>query len=123
MSNTQRPSIARKETRKTKESRQAALDQGVKITLGDDIYEVRIGDVTPVIERRFRRAYGVPVLGLIDELTDAPGLDSIGALMWLSRLIGGEDVELDDFLVSYADLDELEIEESGAQETDGSPEA
>ena len=123
MSNAQRPGIARKETRKTKESRQAALDQGVKITLGDDAYEVRIGDVTPMIERRFRRTYGVPVLGLIDELSDAPGLDSIGALMWLSRLIAGDDVDLDDFLVSYADLDDIEIGETGAQETGGSPEA
>lgn len=118
-----RPSVARKETRKTKESRQAALDQGVRVTLGDDVYEVRLGEVTPMVERRFRRAYGVPVMGLIDELAEAPGLDSIGALMWLARLAAGDDVELDDFLVSYADLEDIEIDQTGPQEIDGSPEA
>lgn len=125
MSNTKRPSLQRQETRKTKEARQAALDSGVRITFDGKVYEVRVGDVTPSLARRFRREYGVPFMAVLEEeLAGQPDIDSIAAVIWLARLMGGEDdLSFDDVALSYADLDDLDIEEAGPAPQDGNPEA
>lgn len=123
MSNTVRPSTVRKDTRKTKESQQAILEQGIRLTVGEDVHEVRLGDVDAATERKFRRAYGLPVLGLMEEFNDAPGLDTFAALIWLSRILKGEDIELDDVPFTYADAEEMQAEETGPEEAPDSPEA
>ena len=124
MSNAVRPSAARKETRKTKESRQAILEQGIRLTVADAVYEVRLGDVDAATERRFRRAYGAPVMGLMEEFSNAPGLDTFAGLIWLSRILKGEDVELDDVEFTYADAEAMDAETTGPEEAEtDSPEA
>lgn len=112
MSNTKRPSLARQDTRKTKEARRAELDQGVRIIFDGEVYEIRLGDVTPVLARRFRRAYGAPFSELLEELSDAADIDSIAAVVWMARLLAGDDVEFDEIAISYADIDDLEIEQA-----------
>lgn len=127
MSNTKRPSHARKDTTKTKAKRQAAFDEGVRITMPDgEDFVVRLGDISPATARRFRREVGIPPFQLIEELFSAPDIDSIAALIWLARLIRGEeDAQLDDAEVSYADLlnEDITFAESGAEKVGEDPEA
>lgn len=124
MSNTKRPSIQRKDTRKTKESRQAALEQGVRITLDAETYEVRLGDVTPSLARRFRMEYRAPFAALLEELEDSTDIDSIAGVIWMSRMLRGEDVSFDEISVGYADVEDLEIELAEPEKVDDSnPEA
>jgi hypothetical protein len=86
----ERPSLQRKHTRTTETKRKSALDEGVRISLGDEVYEVRVGDLNALHERALRRQYGTPFAGLMEEFEGAPGLDSIAAVVWLSRYMRGE---------------------------------
>lgn len=124
MSNTQRPSAARKDTRKTKENRQSALDQGVRITLDGEAYEVRLGDVTPSLARRFRLEYKAPFTDLLEELDGATDIDSIAGVVWMARLLRGDDVSFDEIDLGYGDIDDLEVEVAEPEKVDAdNPEA
>lgn len=119
-----RPTTARKVTRKTEESREAALDDGVRMLVDGDEYVVRIGDMTAPIAREFRRNYGASFNALQGELSADPDLDSIAAFMWLAKRIQGEALEFDDVTVSYAQmLEGFEITTAGAEQVEDSPEA
>ncbi len=105
-----RPSLQRKDTRKTKEARQAELDAGVRITHDDKTYEVRLGDVSPQIARRFRLEYGSSFMRLINELGRDPDIDTVAGIVWMARLLGGEDLEFKDVEVTYADMEDYDVE-------------
>lgn len=96
MSNTQRPSIQRKHTRKTDANRTAALDAGMVVTVDGEKYEVRVGDVTPAIAREVRRNFGMGVQSLLREMARDPDLDVLAGFMWIARLIRGEQVDLEE---------------------------
>lgn len=124
MSNTQRPTLARKDTRKSKEARQAALEQGVRIKVGEKVYEVRLGDITPVMARRFRKEVGSPFSEVMDELeTGRTDIDSIGAVIWMAQLLRGDDVSFDEVEFGYGDIDDLEVEMADGEAEDEGPEA
>lgn len=112
MSNTQRPSIARKHTRKSDESQQKALDEGMRITLSDDVYEVRLGDITPSIAREVRREFGMGPQRFLATMAADPDVDLLAGFMWLARRIRGEYVELEAVMedVGYKTLLENDIE-------------
>lgn len=123
MSNAKRPSVQRKDTRKTRENRQAELDQGVRITLDGEVYEVRLGDITPLLARRFRREYEAPFSELIEELSDKADIDSIAGVIWMARMLRGEDVSFADIEVGYADVDGLDVEVAEPEQVGDNPEA
>ncbi|NUO35888.1 MAG: hypothetical protein HOQ45_02400 [Nocardioidaceae bacterium] len=85
-----RPSLQRKHTRSTETKRTEALDEGLRITIGEDVYEVRVGDLNALHERALRRQYGSPFADLMEEFETKPGLDSVAAVVWLARFMAGE---------------------------------
>lgn len=125
MSTPSRPSTARKHTRTTDKKQDDALEQGIRITLDGEVYEVRLGDVTSNLARELRRGTGMALQQLLAEITTSPDLDSIASFVWLARRIAGERVEIDDVSVTYAQLlDEgFEVDLPGKREDADSPEA
>lgn len=126
MSNAKRPSAARKVTRSTENNRNAALDDGVRIEVGEDVYEVRVGDLNALDDMALRKQVGVPFTDLMEMLTKAPGLDLIAAIVWLARRIKGErDLTFEAVAVDigYDFLDQAEITETKAEEIADGPEA
>jgi hypothetical protein len=125
MSNTQRPTAARKHTRTTKAKREDELNAGLKVILDGETYVVRQGDMTSRIERELRREYGGSFESLKRELGNDPGSDSIATFIWLARRVAGEHVTLDDVEVSYADIldGDLDVDLAGKPEESDSPEA
>jgi hypothetical protein len=103
MSNTQkaRPTTARKVTRSSETKREAVLDSGLRITVEGEVYDVRLGDVTPALARELRAAIGMGPLQLINATGIAPDVDLLSAFVWLARRIRGEYVRIEDVSVSY----------------------
>ena len=131
MSNTvkPRPNLARKVTRKTVEKADADLSRGCRITIGEDDYEVRVGDVTPAAARELRRLTGYSFMHLLDAMSTDPDIDLIQSFMWLARTLRGDTVDgrpvgLDDVDVSYADMlaDDFDMAEAGPEVVDPGPE-
>lgn len=118
-----RPTVGGKITRKTEEKRNAELDQGVRFTIGDDVHEVRIGDITPRLAREVRRETGLSVMQLLEEVGEAPDIDTVASLVWVARRLKGEVVDLDSVL-DYGTLlsDDFDIAIAGPEDDD-SPEA
>lgn len=120
-----RPPLVRKHTRSTEQNRNEALDEGVRISIGEDVYEVRVGDLNALHERALRKQYGSPFAELMEEFQAAPGLDSIAAVVWLARYMKGEtSLSYEDVAVNV-DLEFAEamaIDETDAEVVD-SPEA
>lgn len=121
MSNTRRPSTARKVTRKTEEKRDEALDQGVSITVDGRAYTVRAGDLTGLDSSALRRECGYSFAGLMREMRRDPDIDLVAAVMWLARRIEGEQ------MLSYDDVAGevgygIDLEVKDAEPEDESPE-
>lgn len=104
MSNTQRPSTARKVTRTTEKNRETALDMGLKVTMEGEEYEVRIGDVTSSLARELRQRLGFGPMQLIRQCAMDPDIDLLSAFVWLARRIKGEMVSFEAVEVTYAQL-------------------
>lgn len=117
-----RPPLQRKHTRKTEDARKAALEEGVKIAHDGEEYVVKIGDVSAQIARRFRREVGVSFRAVLEELSADPDIDSVAAVVWLARLLRGEDVPLGEVAFGYGDLDDIELEQAGPED-EADPEA
>lgn len=117
-----RPS-ARRVTDNSEKRHQDALDSGVRITFEGREYAVRVGDLTAPVARRLRREAGCSFNSLLQELASDPDIDSVAAVVWLSRVLSGEDIDLEDVAVDYGSLDDLDISVAGAEEVDGGPEA
>lgn len=121
-----RPTLARKVTPKSEATRAAALDQGVRLALSEDeVYEIRMGDVTPQIARELRRATGSSFNALMAEMGADPDIDSISTFVWLARRLAGDDVALDDVSVGYGEMlaDGFDIDIAKPEEAGDSPEA
>lgn len=123
-----RPTIARKVTRKSEQNRQEVMDAGVRFTIPDDgTYEVRYGDITPALAREIRRETGYSFQQLMQNIVNDADLDVVATVVWISRHIQGEDVELDSIELNYATLldDGFKVAPAEPEATDGaaSPEA
>lgn len=94
MSNS-RPPLQRKHTRKTEESRQAALDTGLRIVADGEVYEVRLGDITPSIAREVRREFNMGPQRFLATMAADPDVDLLAGFMWLARRIRGEYADLE----------------------------
>jgi hypothetical protein len=120
-----RPALQRKHTRTTDAKAQAELDAGVRITFEGETYEVRFGDITSTIARQLRTKTGMSFNALMREISVDPDADTLAAFMWLSRRLAGEDVEIDDVVVTYRQilLDEgFEVAVAGQREDEDGPE-
>lgn len=104
--------------------RNAELDTGVRFTIGDDVHEVRIGDITPRLAREVRKATGSSVMQLLEEVENAPDIDTIATLIWVSQRIKGIDIELDDVEFDYSVMlgEDFDVSVAEPEVTD-SPEA
>lgn len=122
MSNTKRPSTARKVTPRTEETRQSALDSGLRITVDGEPYDVRLGDVTSALVRELRAQSGMGPLQLINACSMDPDLDNLSAFVWLARRIRGDEVAFADVEISYAQMfsDGFDV---GFPEAEDNPEA
>jgi len=121
-----RPSLARKVTPKDEKARQAALNEGVRITIDGQVYEVRVGDLTVPITRELRKNYGGSFNKLMTDLATDPDLDLVSTWIWLARRVQGEDVDYQSVEITYsqfmADGFDLSLS-SEAPEVEDSPEA
>lgn len=107
MSNTpkpRRPSLAAKSSKRSEADRKAALEQGMRVTLDGQTYEVRMGDVTPQIARELRAQVGFGFIQLIEQMDTVPDVDLVAAFVWVARRVRGERVALDEVEMDYGDL-------------------
>ena len=124
-----RPSLTPKVTRGTENKRADVLNFGIAMTLpiedGVEEFSLRLGDLTSPIARELRANYGGSFEMLVSELLAVPGIDTIATFVWLVRRTRGENVQLDDVLVSYEQMfsDDFQVTSTGAEELNGSPEA
>lgn len=121
-----RPNLAPKDRRAKKDAEDAALDEGVRITLDGETYELRVGDVSSSLTRELRAKAGMSFNRLLEYVTEDPDSDVIAAFIWLARRIRGEKVEFDDVTVTYKQLlgDDFDIVAPGDPEVgDDGPEA
>lgn len=121
-----RPSTARKVTRKTKEREQDELAQGLRIEVSPtEVYEVRIGDVTPEAARELRAATGYGFMRLLNLIGEDPDVDLISSFVWLARRLAGEDIALEDVSIGYDVLarDGFDVAPAGSEVVGSGPEA
>lgn len=104
MSNTKRPSTARKVTRSSEKAREAALDSGLRITIDGDDFDVRLGDVTSSMARELRNNTGMGPLQLINATAVSPDVDLLSAFVWLARRQRGEFVAFEAVEVTYGQM-------------------
>lgn len=104
MSNTQRPSTARKVTGSSERKREEALDNGLRISLDGESYEVRLGDVNSHVAKEFRNATGMGPLQFLNAAAFDMDVDYLAAFIFLARRIRGEQVRLEDVTVTYAQM-------------------
>lgn len=123
MSNAKRPSTARKVTRSSEASREDALDQGLRITMEGEVFEVRVGDITSAMAREVRANLGFGPMQLIRQCAIDPDVDLLSAFVWLARRISGELVRFSDVEVTYAQLlsDGFDVDVPASEDPD--PEA
>lgn len=125
MSNTKRPSTARKVTPRSEKTRKDALDQGLRITMDGQSFDVRLGDVTPAMARELRNNTGMGPLQLINATSISPDVDLLSAFVWLARRQRGEFVSFDAVEVSYKQMlsDGFDVSLPEAEDAESGPEA
>ena len=118
---TARPPLDRKHTRVSEKKRDDALDQGLRLSIDGTVYEARVGDVTPAIARELRRETGMGFMRLLEVTAEDPDIDVISTFVWVSRLIAGESISIDEVSVGYASIlaDDFEVALPGAENLDG----
>ena len=127
MSNAPRPSTQRQHTRTSEKKRDAALDEGIKLTIDDVTYEVRSGDLTALDARALRQQVKMTFPELLEALGESPDIDLIAALVWLARRLKGErNLTYDEVAedMGYDVFDSIDMAATGAEEVDeANPEA
>lgn len=124
MSNTKRPSLERKHTRKTIEKHDAELDQGIAVTDDDGVrLQVRIRDVRGSHDRALYGLVGHNFTGLLEELEKRPGaLDLMAAVLWFARLVNGRDTgDFEELLDSFGFEAFLQADPGKPVEEDDAP--
>lgn len=121
-----RPSLAKKTTRKEREKADSLLDSGVRLTIRGEDVEVLAGDLNGLHARELRRQVGVTFPGLVAVLESSYfDIDMVAALLWLRRLIDGEDVSYDEVAeeTGYDVLEDMAAERVGDGDEVPDPEA
>ena len=119
-----RPSLAKKQTRKTEATRDAELDRGISFIDDDGTrLSVRVRDVKGRHDAALVAATGMDFMGLLETLTKRQGLDLLAATVWFGRLVNDRDAgSYEDVLDSfdYEDVLALDLDDAKA---DDRPEA
>lgn len=121
MSNTRRPTTARKHTPRSTSERKKAMDEGLSIKFEGKTYTVRIGDLSAMDSAALRRETGLSFTGIMRSMTTDPDIDLIAAVVWLARRIDGEKLLAYEDVASEigydADIDLLDAEADEDPET------
>ena len=112
MSNTQRPTIAKKHTNSSEAKRKQELDESFGIRIDGVDYILTPADVTGLQEMRIRKESGYSVTSLIRELSIEPGVDHLGIFMWVCNLTQGKPADLEAILEGVSMASEVEIIDS-----------
>lgn len=104
MSNTKRPTTARKVTTKDEAARRAALNDAIAVRIDDVVYTLTPADLTGLHEMKIRKATGMTVGEIMEGMESSPGLDVLGFFMFACELGAGRDADLEGILgsISYA---------------------
>lgn len=113
-----RPSLAKKQTRASKQAQDEALDFGVRITIDKDVYEIRAGDLNALDSMELKRQVGMTFPQLVVETSAGnPDLVEFAAIIWLARRLAGErDLPFTDVAV---DIDYRKILNAKVDASDG----
>lgn len=90
MASGNRPSLERRDTRKSKKARQDELDMGVSVNVDGTVYTVTQGEMTSQLVMHLRRETGYSFRGLLVAAAKDPDIDVVAALVWLARRQSGE---------------------------------
>lgn len=123
-----RPSLAKKQTRTSKQKTDDALDFGVRITIDSEVYEIRAGDLNALDSMELKRQVGMSFPQLVVETSAGnPDLVEFAAIIWLARRLRGErdlpftDVAVD---VDYKAILNAKVDASEGEDLeDAGPEA
>ena len=122
-----RPSLAKKQTRASKQKTDEALDFGVRITLEGEVYEIRAGDLNALDSLALKQQVGMTFPQLVVETSAGnPDLVEFAAIIWLARRLNGErdlpftDVAAD---INYRKILEAQVEAAEGEDLeDAGPE-
>lgn len=115
MSNTQRPSTARKRTPADEKKREAELDQDYTIEVDGTKYTLVPSDITGLLDLKVRRGTdallgkGMSVIEIIDAISESPGLDRIACFMYAAEVAAGRDADLEKILGSVSATSDFDI--------------
>lgn len=120
-----RPSLARKHTRSSEQSRNDALNAGLRITIDGEHYEARLRDVPPSLARELRRESGMGFIELMKEISREPDADLLSAFVWVARRLRGEFVAFDEVEVTYEQIlsDSFDVDTATGEEVGEHPES
>lgn len=91
MSNTQRPSLQKKQTARGKADRRAADDAGLSMTVDGRVYTVTQGDLSALDVAMLRRETGLSFRGLLTGLMRDGDIDLVAVFVWLARVVVEEE--------------------------------
>ena len=103
-----------------------AAQEVMTIRVRDRHYALAAGNVPFAIRTKVRKATGGIPFEQFMASDDRIGLDSLMVLVWVARLVAGEDVTIEDVEEQFDGLDfetELDVEQVTADEDDDRPES
>lgn len=114
----------RRHTRATEAKRTEALDEGIRLKVGDNVYEITAGDLTALDSRALRQQVGMSFPSLMAQAENDFDIDTLAALIWLARRVNGErDLSFEEVAgeVGYADLEGLDFDAAPEPDEDDAP--
>jgi len=121
-----RPSLAKKQTRASRQRRDDGLDRGIAFTDNDGTrLAVRVGDIRGTHDAQLRKLIGLDFEGLLEQLTKSQGLDLLAAVVWFGRLVNNHNTTetYDELLERFTYRDVLELDADDPRKGEARPEA
>lgn len=116
MSNTRRPTTARKITPKDEAKRRSDLDamtMGIKVAGVE--YWLYPADVNGLVEMRVRRETGLSLTEIMALAGPSMGVDILGYFMFASEIAAGRDADLEKILGSVSWAAEIDVLDDKAE--------
>jgi hypothetical protein len=80
--------------------RAEAVGPGIRVTMDGTAYTVHVGEISARLGLALRKQSGMSWNELMAALGDGYDLDLVAIVVWLARVVGGEDIPLDAVLDS-----------------------
>lgn len=109
MSNTQRPSLAKKHTNASEAKRKAEQDESFGLRIDGEDYILTPADLNGLQEMRIRKETGYSVGTLLSEIQTAPGVDLLGIFMWVCNMSQGKADDLNAILEGISHASDVEV--------------